>query len=654
MTTTAKKLPVDTGATAIQMATTMFGDGITVLSASFSGDAAASGIYSEGIATSPGVVPADSGVILSTGKATDFTNASGEANKREWTSTNLAGGIDRDDDMNAIAGMTTYDAAFFEASFVPTGDTLTMQLVFSSEEYLEYVHSGFNDAVGVWVNGQKVELTIGDGDISIDNINTGTNANLFRDNKLDSLNTEMDGVTVTLTLKASVIVGLENKIKIGIADAGDGIYDSALLVVANGIQTALIAKDDTIGVTSKGTATVDLLANDTIEGREGAHISHINDQAITIGAEINLSDGSVLMMNEDGTLTITTTSASTEITFAYTISDASGASDVAFVTVVTDPVDGTESNDCIMLDYVDADGNMIDGSDGLAEVVMGYGGNDKIFTGKGDDDVYGGEGNDFIRAHEGDDLLFGGEGRDVLDGGVGADTMDGGAGDDIYYVDEAADTVIETGGGRDKVMSRIDYTLADTLEHLWLIKGSAAAVATGNGSDNMLVGNQNANLVQGLGGRDAVFGMDGDDTLDGGAGDDRLYAGKGNDLLKGGTGRDKLYGQLGSNRLEGGQGNDQLTAGKGGDVLVGGQGNDIMGAGIGADTFVFTSGDGVDAVKHFEIGNDRLSFEGVDTETIALSAYEWGAILRYGDDDRIIMRGVDTSNELSIDDFLLV
>ena len=95
-----------------------------------------------------------------------------------------------------------------------------MQISFSSEEYLEYVGTGFNDAVGVWVNGVKATLTVGTGDISINNINPGSNGNLYVDNANDGFNTEMDGFTVTLTLKAPVNAGQVNTIKIGIADGG--------------------------------------------------------------------------------------------------------------------------------------------------------------------------------------------------------------------------------------------------------------------------------------------------------------------------------------------------------------------------------------------------------------------------------------------------
>ena len=79
------------------------------------------------------------------------------------------------------------------------------------------------------------------------------------------------------------------------------------------------------------------------------------------------------------------------------------------------------------------------------------------------------------------DLLFGsgtvgdGVGNDTLDGGAGADTMQGGWGNDIYYVDNPGDVIIEgvngvDDGSFDTVISSISYTLSDPLlEGLTLI-----------------------------------------------------------------------------------------------------------------------------------------------------------------------------------------
>ena len=68
----AKSLPVDTGASATEMADAIFGDGVNVVAASYSGDNGSSGIYSDGDKISGDVTPGDTGVILSTGRASQF------------------------------------------------------------------------------------------------------------------------------------------------------------------------------------------------------------------------------------------------------------------------------------------------------------------------------------------------------------------------------------------------------------------------------------------------------------------------------------------------------------------------------------------------------------------------------------------------------
>ncbi|NBZ89190.1 choice-of-anchor L domain-containing protein [Stagnihabitans tardus] len=616
MPVSASLLPITTHVLALQMAETMFGDGVKVVSASYEGDPKAAGIYDLGTKVSPGAVPSAQGVILSTGNATRFTNASGEANASASTSGQMAG-VNGDAGMNAIAGVATWDAAFLSAKFVPVGDTLTMRLVFASEEYLEWVSSGYNDAVGIWVNGKKIALALGDGDISIDNINTKSNPNLFLNNGADAYNTEMDGLTVVLTLKAEVKPGEVNDIRIGIADAGDRIYDSALLIVADSVQTALIAVDDAVAVTAKGEVTAHLLDNDTVIGRKGVHITHLNDQEVVAGQVVKLGTGDLLRLNADGSVTVLAATAGTPVTFTYQIADDTGTADTGFVTLTPSPVDGSAGNDQMHLGFTDAQGNMIDGSDGLSEVIMAYGGDDKITAGLGDDEIHGGTGNDFIRAGEGQDLILGAEGNDVLDGQSGADTMQGGAGDDVYYLENAGDVISETGGaGRDKVISTLSHVLALGFEELWLAEGSAALLGTGNAADNKIVGNARDNSLSGLGGADQLFGEGGSDTLQGGAGDDNLYAGSGLDGLFGGDGRDKLFGGTDSDSLYGGTGADTLAAGPDGSLLVGGEGNDLLSGGAGADLFAFAPGFGRDTVKGFEIGVDHLDFGGASGATL--------------------------------------
>lgn len=331
---TAAKLPVDTTASDMDMANAMFGDGITILSASFSGDDISSGIYTNGDATSPNATPSDTGVILSTGAASDYTNSSGDANQSKSTFTKTDG-VDGDADMDAVAGTATYDAAIFEVSFIPVGETLTMQFIFSSEEYLEYVNKGFNDAIGIWVNGVKAELSIGTGGVSIDDINDTANSNLYMDNAGDQYNTEMDGLTITLTIKAPINAGVPNTIKIGIADAGDDRYDSNLLIVGNSIQSVAIAVDDAASIHQNASKTIDVLDNDLTQSGVTLTVTHINDIAVNLGDSVTLPTGEIITLNADGTLTVKVDNDIGINVFTYAVEDSNGNTDVGFVTLET-------------------------------------------------------------------------------------------------------------------------------------------------------------------------------------------------------------------------------------------------------------------------------------------------------------------------------
>ena len=64
-----------------------------------------------------------------------------------------------DAQLDAVTGQVTQDAVVLETTFTTTGDYITMLFTFSSEEYLEYVNGGVNDAFGVWVNGIYVPFS---------------------------------------------------------------------------------------------------------------------------------------------------------------------------------------------------------------------------------------------------------------------------------------------------------------------------------------------------------------------------------------------------------------------------------------------------------------------------------------------------------------
>jgi len=120
-----------------------------------------------------------------------------------------------------------------------------------------------------------------------------------------------------------------------------------------------------------------------------------------------------------------------------------------------------------------------------------------------------------------DNDITGNSADNVIDGGAGVDTMRGGAGNDTYYVDQITDVIVEFAGeGTDSVYSTAaKYGLSANVENLYLM-GSANISGSGNGLDNLIVGNS---------GNNTLYGWGGSDTLVGGAGADTMYGGDGND-----------------------------------------------------------------------------------------------------------------------------
>jgi Ca2+-binding RTX toxin-like protein len=149
-----------------------------------------------------------------------------------------------------------------------------------------------------------------------------------------------------------------------------------------------------------------------------------------------------------------------------------------------------------------------------------------------------------------------------------------------------------------------------------------------NGNDQLFGGAGNDN-IHGHDGKDFIGGGDGDDLIDGGAHDDVIYGGNDNDKIWGGGDNDKLYGESGTDTLKGGVGMDALDGGTGDDYLLGESGKDSLFGGSGkdwltggkssdtltggqdADSFVFHAGDGIDVIKDFQNGIDKIYLIGI-------------------------------------------
>ncbi|MGO4469648.1 beta strand repeat-containing protein, partial [Pseudoduganella sp. RAF53_2] len=138
--------------------------------------------------------------------------------------------------------------------------------------------------------------------------------------------------------------------------------------------------------------------------------------------------------------------------------------------------------------------------------------------------ITGNELDNHLTGNTGVNALTGGLGNDTLDGGAGADKLVGGSGNDVYYVDNAGDSVIELANeGVDRVITALTkYTLTANVEDL-VYSGTAGFAAMGNTLDNTITGGS---------GNDTLLGGDGNDVLRAGAGHDIADGGAGNDVVE--------------------------------------------------------------------------------------------------------------------------
>lgn len=194
-------------------------------------------------------------------------------------------------------------------------------------------------------------------------------------------------------------------------------------------------------------------------------------------------------------------------------------------------------NVCTIFGTEDADTLVGDATE--ADVICGFGGNDRL-EGLG-----------------GDDVIIGGPGEDVLLGGGGADTIEG-DGDLDHIVGGSEGDHLEGGPGPDEILG-----------------GGGSDDVIGDGGSDLLLGGGDIDIIDGGPGNEVrdngqspgIFGGAGDDIIDGGPGDDLIEGGDGEDTIDGGPGSDKLRGQ---------EEDDTLTGGTRKDVLVGGPGNDTL------------------------------------------------------------------------------
>ena len=243
-----------------------------------------------------------------------------------------------------------------------------------------------------------------------------------------------------------------------------------------------------------------------------------------------------------------------------------------------------------------------------------------------------------ITGTNGSDILNGTADKDTINGYLGADTMSGGANDDIYFVDNANDKVVElANAGHEIAFSSVNVAkLWDNVEDLTLI--GTAVNATGNDLSNVITGNDKNNLLDGGTNSDVLVGGKGNDTYIVDHVNDTVVEqnGEGTDLIKSSvdftasswvenltlTGAGNIFGNGNAldNVITGNTGNNALVGGGGNDTLIGGKGDDVYTIDNLGDKVVESAGQGTDTVVS-TVGSFTLSAN-VENLSLAATAFE--------------------------------
>ncbi len=234
-----------------------------------------------------------------------------------------------------IVSITTYDACILEFDLVPVGNFIEFEYVFGSEEYPEFNCSSFNDVFAFHINGPGFPVptnialipttTI---PVSINSINDGTNnCSVYQNyyvNNIDTTNT-MDGFTTPLIAHANVTPNQTYHLRMAIADAGDMVLNSYVILKANSLKSgnttpsSLNEINNSYGVSIYPTRVDQTMTIDNKSGKSWkVEIINIEGQIVhrseflSTSEKYTLNLGSlskglyILKLNEKGTSNITT------------------------------------------------------------------------------------------------------------------------------------------------------------------------------------------------------------------------------------------------------------------------------------------------------------------------------------------------------------
>jgi len=259
------QLSVTPNQTATNLANYLLGGGVTITNAALTCPTGANGIFTNGGTTNLGI---NSGVVLSTGLVSSIPAGNGT----NASTNNGAAGFPA---MAPITGTSSnFDGCLLEFDIVPHCSPLNIKYKFASEEYPEYVNSGYNDAFGFFIDGPNplggnytnfnlATVPGSSSPVTIDNINSSSNSAYYITNSGSTI--VYDGMTTVLTGSANVTPCAQYHLTLAITDGGDQVFDSGVFLQQSGISCntptvnaaspAAICANQSVTLTASGATT---------------------------------------------------------------------------------------------------------------------------------------------------------------------------------------------------------------------------------------------------------------------------------------------------------------------------------------------------------------------------------------------------------------